>query len=119
MKNIKVFEDFHGMMDHEDNDFELTHYMFFQNLASMKDAIDDIMKMNHNQIDKLLSDDHGWAVDHVATSADDLEEVYHFLKYRMSDSTTEEMDRKPVEINISGDNNEVEFEEEDEEGEDE
>jgi hypothetical protein len=30
-------------------------------------------------VDSILSNGHGWAIDHIATAADDMEEVYHFL----------------------------------------
>lgn len=109
MKNIKMFEDFHNM--EEGKDFELTHYMFFQNLNTMKHAIEEIMQMDHKMIDDLLSDDHGWAVDHIATSADDVEEVYHFLKYRGEVSSHPEEPQKGMIINVQGDDDKVEVEE--------
>jgi hypothetical protein len=35
--------------------------------------------MDEDMVDSILSDGHAWAVDHIATAADDMEEVYHFL----------------------------------------
>jgi len=58
---------------------ETTNYMFFQNLKTIHHAIGELLNMDHSQIDQMLSNGHGWAVDHIATSADDVEEVYHFL----------------------------------------
>ena len=58
---------------------ETSNYMFFQNLKTMHHAIGELLNMDHSQIDQMLSNGHGWAVDHIATSADDVEEVYHFL----------------------------------------
>jgi hypothetical protein len=109
MNNIKMFEDFHEMGENTKNDFELTHYMFFQNLNTMKHAIEEIMQMDHGMVDSLLSDDHGWAVDHIATSADDVEEVYHFLKYR-NNSHQQEAPQGMI-VNVQGDNDKVEIEE--------
>lgn len=60
-------------MQREDN------YMFFQNLKTIHHAIGELLKMDSSQVDKLLSSGHDWAVDHITTSADDVEEVYHFI----------------------------------------
>ena len=35
--------------------------------------------MEKDKVDQILNDGHGWAVDHIATSKDDVEEVYNFL----------------------------------------
>lgn len=111
MKNIKVFEDFHNMEKEAGKDFELTNYMFFQNLNTMKHAIEEIMQMDHKMIDDLLSDDHGWATDHISTSADDVEEVYHFLKYRSEANDHNEEPQQGMLVNIQGNNDKVEIEE--------
>ena len=55
------------------------NYMFFQNLKTIHHAIGELLQMDSAQVDKLLSSGHGWAVDHITTSADDVEEVYHFI----------------------------------------
>jgi len=59
--------------------------MFFQHLRTIKDAAESLLSMDEEQLDSLLSNGHAWAVDHVTTAADDIEEVYHFVKNRMSD----------------------------------
>lgn len=73
MKNIikKILKESHN--DGIDN------YMFFSNLEQMRKQIDNILEMDVYAVDQLLSDDHGWVIDHVATSKDDVEEVYNFL----------------------------------------
>jgi hypothetical protein len=58
---------------------ENTNYMFFQNLKTIHHAIGELLNMDPSKIDSLLSNGHAWAVDHISTSADDVEEVYHFL----------------------------------------
>jgi hypothetical protein len=58
---------------------ELTNYMFFQNLKTIHHAIGELLEMDPNKVDQLLNNGHAWAVDHIASSADDVEEVYHFL----------------------------------------
>lgn len=59
---------------------EAQNYMFFNNLETIKRLVDDMLKMDKTEVDKLLSDGHNWATDHMATSKDDVEEVYNFLK---------------------------------------
>jgi len=58
---------------------ENENYMFFQNLKTIHHAIGELLNMDPQKVDSLLSNGHAWAVDHISTSADDVEEVYHFL----------------------------------------
>lgn len=64
---------------YEDTDGS-NNYMFWQNLKTMKGAIDELLSMDESKVDAILSNGHGWALDHIATSADDIEEVYHFIE---------------------------------------
>ena len=68
-----------GGMDGGCQEKESQNYMFFQNLETIRNAVEDLLSMDQSQIDAMLSDGHAWAVDHITTSADDIEEVYHFL----------------------------------------
>jgi len=61
---------------------EPQNYMFFQNLQTIQHAVEELLNMDPAQIDAMLSNGHAWAVDHITTSADDVEEVYHFLQQR-------------------------------------
>jgi hypothetical protein len=65
------------MMEHE---HESNNYMFWQNLKIMHHGAKEMLAMDPARVDSILSDGHGWALDHIATSADDVEEVYHFLE---------------------------------------
>jgi hypothetical protein len=56
------------------------HYMFFENLKTIKDAVDAMLQMDPMMVDQILSNGHDWANDHITTSKDDVEEVYNFLK---------------------------------------
>lgn len=58
---------------------EPKNYMFFSNLRVIKNNVEQILAMDPKEIDALLEDGHGWAVDHIATSKDDIEEVYGWL----------------------------------------
>jgi hypothetical protein len=86
MKNIKIFEDYTAAIEGHNKEY---NYMFFQNLHTIKDAIEDILAMDKEKVDAMLSAGHGWALDHMATSVDDIEEVYHFLKNRMGEHEEE------------------------------
>jgi hypothetical protein len=128
MKYVKMFEDINGWettfsSQFEGHEEELHNYMFFQHLMTIKDAIDHLLTMDRKTIDKILADGHGWANDHITTSVDDIEEVYHFLKNRMADhfetegGEEKEHSFEPAQIEIIGNNDEVEVE--DEEGKEE
>jgi hypothetical protein len=69
------------------------NYMFFGNLETMKRLIDELMQMDPSKVDMILKDGHEWAVDHIASSADDIQEVYNFLKNNAEHSSHREMDR--------------------------
>jgi len=56
------------------------NYMFFQNLATVKHYVDEVMAMDKAAIDNILSEGHDWASDHLATAKDDVEEVTNFLR---------------------------------------
>jgi hypothetical protein len=70
---------------HNVTEKESNNYMFWQNLKTIHHAAGELLKMNYDEVDALLSDGHGWALDHMATSADDVEEVYHFIEGRLND----------------------------------
>lgn len=69
---------------------DVDEYMFFQNLINIKDQIEEILKMNPDKVDELLRDGHAWAVDHMATAKEDVEQVYSFLKARVNESEVNE-----------------------------
>lgn len=99
MNRIISFEDFQSSKKSEANfeeaqtnegHNEMTNYMFFQNLASIKHYIEEIMAMDKKSIDAMISDGHDWAVDHVATSKDDIEEVTGWLRNSIENAGEEE-----------------------------
>ena len=63
---------------------EMENYMFFQNLQTIHKATGEMLQMDPGYVDSVLSDGHQWAVDHIATSADDVSEVLSFLANRQS-----------------------------------
>jgi hypothetical protein len=63
----------------EGNMGESNNYMFWSSLKTIAHASGELLEMDKNMVDEILSDGNGWALDHIATSNDDIEEVYHFL----------------------------------------
>ena len=71
------------------NDFEITednheqgelkYPMFFNEVYSIYESVSEMLQLDDNTVDLLLSDGHGWALDHIATANGQLESVYHFL----------------------------------------
>lgn len=62
----------------KENHEETQNYMFFGNLQTIKRLVDEMLEMDESKLDTILSE-HGWALDHIATSKDDIEEVFNFL----------------------------------------
>ncbi len=126
MKNIKQFEDFNSVPVNSVTEGENHHenYMFFQHLMTIKHAIEDMLAMDREKVDKMLSAGHDWALDHMATSTDDVEEVYHFLKGRMEMEDEEheqghdDHHENPMNVEIISDI-ETEDDDDDNDGEDE
>jgi len=63
----------------------LKNYMFFSNLRTIKEKVDKLLAMDAKELDARLSDGHDWANDHIATSKDDMEEVYNWASGRGKD----------------------------------
>lgn len=66
------------------NDGKDLNYMFFGNLETIKRMIDELLQMDPSQIDMTIKDGHDWAVDHIASSVDDIQEVFNFIKGKHS-----------------------------------
>jgi hypothetical protein len=75
-----------GLIEEGDNE---RNYMFWQNLQSICDYATEMLSMDKTDIDNILSDEHDWAVDHISTSKDDVQEVFEFLKNRGKTEITE------------------------------
>ena len=132
MKNIKFFEEFEstnfpqGEIHENHEGHELDNYMFFQNLHTLKNAIDELMELDPHEVDQILTNGHGWALDHIATSVDDVEEVYHFManSIEMGYNGDEEQhggaeedheeEEHPIQVDIMGSDDNVDVKGEDE-----
>jgi hypothetical protein len=95
--SIKRFEQYKRSISENHGDTE--NYMFFANVSNIKRMCEEILAMDSKMVDSTLTKGHGWAVDHIATSKDDVEEVYGFLK------STTELSQNTENGLISDDNN--------------
>lgn len=64
------------------------NYMFFQNLHTIKRMVEKMLEMDPAEVDQLLSNGHGWAVDHISTSTDDVTEVGQWLCNELGTKST-------------------------------
>ncbi len=86
MGKVLTFKDFSksnhvgAALEGHTPDTDLKHYMFFQNLMTIKHYLEEIMSMDKKKVDELLSNGHDWAVDHLSTSTDDIAEVTNWLR---------------------------------------
>ena len=99
MERIVSFDDF------KKKDIEITeddnmeggkqHYMFFANLTSIKHYIEEILKMDPEEVDNHLKNGHDWAADHIATSKDDIQEVADWIRNEIEgEGSSEESDEE-------------------------
>ena len=77
---------------------EMQNYMFFQNIQNIHHMTGKILEMDPHEVDALLSQGHGWVVDHIATSKDDIEEVKGWLCAELGH---EEEETEPENIIVS------------------
>ena len=73
-RKLNLAKTLKGLKEHQ----ETQNYMFFGNLQTMKRLIDEMLEMDESKVDEILKE-HNWALDHIATSKDDIEEVFNFL----------------------------------------
>jgi len=90
---IERFESFNenSTYSHIKEHQEQQNYMFFGNLKTIKRLVDEMLEMDEAEVDQILTNGHNWALDHIATSKDDVEEVFNFLA-----GHSEEREEKPL-----------------------
>jgi len=72
------------------------NYMFFGNLKTIKRLVDEMLEMDEAEVDAMLTNGHNWALDHIATSKDDVEEVFNFLAGHSEENEEEHHEEKPL-----------------------
>jgi len=107
MGKVLTFNDFSKMgapsksgeaLEGHSSNSDLKHYMFFQNLVTLKHYLDEIMSMDKSKIDALLGQGHDWAIDHLSTSVDDLEEITNWLRSEIEMSGENDVDQMSATI---------------------
>jgi len=73
-RRLNLAKTLKGLKEHN----ETQNYMFFGNLQTIKRLVDEMLEMDESKLDNILKE-HNWALDHIATSKDDIEEVFNFL----------------------------------------
>ena len=86
-KVIKITEDqLKNLIDKQINEQESNPkedgtYMVLSNLMMIKEYVDTILKYKHQaDFSNLVTGEHAWAGDHIATSKDDIQEVANFIE---------------------------------------
>jgi transposase len=59
---------------------DVDNYMFFANLDNICRMVTEILEMNHLEIDRMLTEEHDWATDHISKSKESISHVYNWLK---------------------------------------
>lgn len=57
---------------------ETQNYMFFSNLETIKRLVDEMLEMDEQSLDHMLSE-HDWASDHISVAAENIEHVFNFV----------------------------------------
>jgi hypothetical protein len=78
MKNIKSLDEFIGEAEITAGP-KMNHYMFFENLKTIKQNIEELMSLDPMMVDKILQNGHDWASDHMATAKESIDQVTHFF----------------------------------------
>ena len=78
-----------------------SNYMFFENLKTIKRLVDIMLQMDPAQVDEVLKNGHDWAVDHIITSKDDVEEVGDFLINEVGHNKDEYNTQQPHFVPVS------------------
>lgn len=80
----------------ENHEGDIQNYMFFGNLKTIKRLVDKMLEMDESEVDSILTNGHNWALDHIATSKDDVEEVFNFLAGEIGIEGYEQHNEKPL-----------------------
>jgi len=66
----------HGVKENHSNE----NYMFFGNIESIHRMCEDMMGLNDQEVDEILTDGHDWAEDHMSAAKECITQVEDFLK---------------------------------------
>ncbi len=77
LTNIKSIEEF--LSEAIDPSSKMDHYMFFENLKTIKQSIEELMSLDPMAVDQILQNGHDWASDHISTAKESIDQVTHFF----------------------------------------
>jgi len=78
MNQLKTFNEFLNEAEGKPE-----NYMFFENLKTIKGAIESLLAMDPSQVDAILKDGHDWADDHVSVAKENIDQVSDFFKNKI------------------------------------
>jgi hypothetical protein len=80
LKNIYSIEEFLNEASmNNDPSVKMDHYMFFENLKTIKQSIEELMSLDPMMVDDTLQNGHDWAADHMSTAKESIDQVTHFF----------------------------------------
>lgn len=59
---------------------ELKNQMFFNDVFNIYDSVSELLSACDESIDELLSDGHAWAVEHLTSATNNMQNIHQFLK---------------------------------------
>ena len=78
-KTLKGLKENVEFPDAHEEHSDVDNYMFFANLENIVRFCEDIMDMDEQEIDELLTNGHNWAEDHVAAALENIQQVYDWV----------------------------------------
>jgi hypothetical protein len=73
-RQLELAKTLKSLKEHQDT----SNYMFFGNLETIKRLVDELLEIDHSEIDSFLTE-HDWASDHISVATENLEQVFDFL----------------------------------------
>jgi hypothetical protein len=78
-----------NLMKNENNNRGTDNYMFFTNLENICRMVSEMLEMDKDEIDSMLTNGHDWAADHASKANEMVSHVYNWLKTEDSEENTE------------------------------
>jgi hypothetical protein len=73
-RQLTLSKNLRGLKEHQ----QTRNYMFFSNLHSMRNHIDQMLEMDESMLDNILTE-HDWASDHISVAGENVEHVFNFV----------------------------------------
>jgi hypothetical protein len=80
MKNFQSYKQFlNEDIIPKDPSRKMDNYMFFENLKTIKQSIEELLSLDPMMVDDILQNGHDWASDHISTAKESIDQVTHFF----------------------------------------